>query len=500
MNKRELKSSHDFGKLLDRLILISNQKNYALANALGYDVSYISKWINGSMLPASKNCNHVCRSIANFIVKSSEGIALSDLNAIYNTDNNDELIDRITDALLLSYHESTGKSDRSDNYFIETENNAKTVINPRLQRHYLNVVEGDFKFVDKIEIVMLVDIFSLGKEDKLSIANIEQNSILDTNSNPIKMQVHYLIAVDHRSMDIVFDTILFINMLTNYVGIDFKVFLCNKVPCSILFAIRNFYMHMSIITENHRAIVSNTSLDKSIANEMYDTLISMEESLAVAMLDEMDMKSFVENKLYMHSIIAPNIRWLIGKVDELFLPMDIFEEILQKLNFEDEKYIDSLRKLHLMSLSALDISDIRVAIYDSAFCEYVLSGELDFFGHHVIVDLEQRLRHINYMHDLFTDNQNLQLHIINGNFVSDFKNHSNPCVYLSNNLQYLRLNSEVKHDSYLRVVRNTELKEVFNSFYDEIWNNHDELTIADNRSIDEKFDNYTNMLKLLKNV
>ena len=53
---------------------------------------------------------------------------------------------------------------------------------------------------------------------------------------------------------------------------------------------------------------------------------------------------------------------------------------------------------------------------------------------------------------------------------------------------------------YLRVVRNNELKEVFNEFYDEIWNNQGDLTISDNRSVSEKFDNYTNMLKLLKNV
>lgn len=54
----------DFGKLLEKLLHASAQKNYALAAELGYDVSYISKWITKSMLPANKNVNVICESIA----------------------------------------------------------------------------------------------------------------------------------------------------------------------------------------------------------------------------------------------------------------------------------------------------------------------------------------------------------------------------------------------------------------------------------------------------
>ena len=39
----------EFGKLIDKLIYLSGQKNYSLAMRLGYDVSYISKWINLNM-------------------------------------------------------------------------------------------------------------------------------------------------------------------------------------------------------------------------------------------------------------------------------------------------------------------------------------------------------------------------------------------------------------------------------------------------------------------
>ena len=62
----------EFGKNIEKLIQFSGQKNYSLAKELGYDVSYISKWISGAMLPASKNIkNKMCIRDRSYIIYSS---------------------------------------------------------------------------------------------------------------------------------------------------------------------------------------------------------------------------------------------------------------------------------------------------------------------------------------------------------------------------------------------------------------------------------------------
>ena len=43
-----------FGKLLKHLMAAAELKYYTLAQELQYDVSYISKWTGGQMLPAEK--------------------------------------------------------------------------------------------------------------------------------------------------------------------------------------------------------------------------------------------------------------------------------------------------------------------------------------------------------------------------------------------------------------------------------------------------------------
>ena len=44
-----------FSYLLERLMLAADLKNYTLAMELQYDVSYISKWVSGKVLPAEKS-------------------------------------------------------------------------------------------------------------------------------------------------------------------------------------------------------------------------------------------------------------------------------------------------------------------------------------------------------------------------------------------------------------------------------------------------------------
>ena len=60
-----------FSQLLERLMNLGEIKNAALAKALQYDVSYISKWVSGRMLPAEKNKRNVLKRIGQELVRLS---------------------------------------------------------------------------------------------------------------------------------------------------------------------------------------------------------------------------------------------------------------------------------------------------------------------------------------------------------------------------------------------------------------------------------------------
>ena len=71
-----MKTKNRFSKLLSSLMEIAELKNYILANELQYDVSYISKWINGQMLPGAKTEKTVVQGISRCLVKhgSASGV------------------------------------------------------------------------------------------------------------------------------------------------------------------------------------------------------------------------------------------------------------------------------------------------------------------------------------------------------------------------------------------------------------------------------------------
>ena len=48
-----------FSRLLKHLMTVAGIKNYALAQELKYDVSYISKWTGGQMIPSEKYASAV---------------------------------------------------------------------------------------------------------------------------------------------------------------------------------------------------------------------------------------------------------------------------------------------------------------------------------------------------------------------------------------------------------------------------------------------------------
>ena len=93
-----------FGKLLEKLLHLSNQKKSSLAKALGYDVSYISKWITGKNLPTQKNISDVCKITSEFIVDSLNMSHMQELKNYFEIDKDVE-----SNAVLAQYLERSLK-------------------------------------------------------------------------------------------------------------------------------------------------------------------------------------------------------------------------------------------------------------------------------------------------------------------------------------------------------------------------------------------------------
>lgn len=484
----------DFGKLLEKLIHLSEQKNYALATYLGYDVSYISKWITKNILPASKNIHSICDNIALFFVSAS---STSSLDLLYTyfaipsaTNNTDELFHVIKQELLNSYAYAT-KANKEDSDDHKPLNNARFVINPRMQRLTLS---SCMPYAQQQDIILFSNLLLLGKEDKLSIAGFDKTKGFELSGSHLQM----MISLEREPQNTEFDAILLIYMITNYANIEFQLHITRLVPCSLMLAIKDMYAHTSILLENHRCIASHTSTDKQAVNELHASMDDVIHTQSKRVFNNVTMAEMIKDYYYMQSIISPDIRWLIGSMSELFLPDDLFEELLKRYFPDDKEYQKTLQKNHLIMQSVTYLSPSKILIYETTISKYILDGKLDFFSKPIILDMKQREQHIAYMRDLFEHNTYMEVRLVNGNFIEDFKKFDNPSIYLSANLSYLRIAGNLNQSLY--IIKSKQLLELFSDFYTQIWNERLDIVLSDVKRIQEKMNYYVDCFKFFNDI
>ena len=97
------KEKNRFSQILEQLMNLAEIKNVALAKALQYDVSYISKWISGRMLPAEKTKRNVLQRISCEIVRLSSSVGIETLYETYQVTNKKDLEQVIFDNLEAEY-------------------------------------------------------------------------------------------------------------------------------------------------------------------------------------------------------------------------------------------------------------------------------------------------------------------------------------------------------------------------------------------------------------
>ncbi len=138
---------------------------------------------------------------------------------------------------------------------------------------------------------------------------------------------------------------------------------------------------------------------------------------------------------YMNSLLSSKLNWLTGHFTEQLIPEDVFSAFAES---EEERRIGSMLKTRTARANLL--------IYRAAFSKLIISGELDFFGRPVMLTPAQQLSCMEYVYSLA---ENGTVRIVDGGFSTDFRYVSDPCVFLSDTVDYLRLENGI--DTYARV-------------------------------------------------
>ena len=490
-----------FGRLLEKLLDLSNQKKSALAKVLGYDVSYISKWISGKNVPTQKSISDVCKITSKFIVDSLNLSHMQELKEYFEIDekleNNSILAQYLEQSLKEAYMYTAEKS--VPNLYKKTHSedryNSMTHVNPRLRKQYLAKDANLFmNKYDKVDLIISADLYKLNSNDKMAIADMKKDLMSLNESHNIR--VRFLIGFDRPDSDIVFNTMMIINMITTYPEINFELFNCEVNSNAVISVIKDRIFHAAIYTKDRRCLFTNMSKDKDTVEEMYYSLEDILKNQAKPIIEVKSALDIIRKRTYLQYIMGQDLRWVIGHMNELFMPYDLFEEVSESIFKDDKEVLDELKKINMLLQNVIYKSELKVLIYGLDIRKYISVGELNFFNIPVRLTFEQRERHINYIKNIIEEYDNVEIKLIDGDFVEEFKDTQNPSIYLSKTLKIMSINPRENHNNYA-IIKDSEFKNICDEFFEILWNKDSEIVASDKIDILQRIEKTLTCTKVI---
>lgn len=446
-----MEDKNRFSILLEHLLEVAEVKNYTLAKRLQYDVSYISKWVSGRMLPAKKTEKRVMEGISACVVDEATDDGRNLLLREYSVSIPSDLKAAIYDNLIAEY-----------DYLQEELDSGEARIGPytdfwaelNMLQYLTKMAHPVLRRVSQLDIVAVMDLMEMAREYRLKVANLQNGQL-----------------VDQRSYDNVY----------------FKLFGSTAAAGRAVFVVKGDFAITGLLVSHSRCAAVTATEDPQNCESLYDNF----SKLCVRddqLFRDTSMRQLISQYDYMHTLLASNLRWMFGHLNELLLPDDLFEEILTAHEAELKDFLGAtpaeLRSVHNLAKGVVEETNIRILIYEAAFSSMAVSGELDFFSYKVSLTPDQRSRCISYVLQLCKQREKLEFRLISGRIVNDFQYVADPNMFLSGAASYLRLDNNCPINR-IAMVNNSVMEDRLSEYFDQVWNLDDQNVTKERNAIAE---------------
>ena len=427
-----MKDKNRFSILLEHLMAIAELKNSILAKAVQYDDSYISKWINGKLLPTEKNHENTLQAISHCIVEALSEESTAQLLQEYQLQDINDLETAIYDNLESEYI-----------YVKELQNSTGTEVAPKIS-YYPELTLDQFIFlmkhpslrkVNSLNVYAIVDILNVDPNYQLLIA--ELNSA-HGGRNLILPGVHFSLLMDLESAASTpaYTAGFLMNVMTNLSNIDFNLYSGSQAQRKLIFAIRDTYAISGMLVDSSHCLGITTIEDSDLTNELYH-----------------------------------KIRLLCNK-ETLLIRKTTIPEMIHR--FEYEQTLISQKQYCLighLTQRILETTPIHLIIYASVLKDFTVTGELDFFGVRISLTISQRLRCLKNLEQLLNRLDLMHVCVLPEGILSDHQHIAHPTLVVSDSLCYLRL-KKLTPEYNICIPNKIILDHIFEEFFDDVWDSN----------------------------
>lgn len=438
-----------FSELLETLMKKTEIKNYALAQFLQYDISYISKWVNGKMLPSEKMSDSIISKIALFLVENSSPEGIKELREDYSVIDEADLFNVLADHLKNEYDyvknlkKNTGDEVAKQIYYYPT----LSVL------HFMEKMKHPFlRNVNNLNVITCVDLMILDDEYRYRIITSNNSS---QNENYTYDKVHYILLLNLKINNVIQDANFITFILINYANVNFEMYNTTKADDKFVFAINQAYSAAGMLINNNECVSVTVCEDRDYSNKIYNKFKSycLESNLMFSKVLNIVPDT---NSIYIKYLLSMEKRCLVHKFNAFFIPVGIYEQIAPE---ELKQYAGTIKLIQ----SIMRSTEIQIIFTKNFFLNFILSGEIELFNQSLILNAEQRRECLNYLKNLIDINENMSVKIY------DTKDEPSidADILLSNALHLLQLYT--KHiDNNMIKLKNPSMISLYEEYWEEI--------------------------------
>lgn len=378
-----------FGSTLRELTELCHIKRCNLADALGYDASYISRWVNDIKLPAAGNQEELFRSIGEYITENCDVELRQQVVYRFSLDcptpeNDTAFCQAIATLLATAYRDSQNKTTpRPQRTGRENASLFRAKVSASIPESIFDSVRELAGRNSPVDMICTMPIHTQFKNNEVFFRQIRATV-------PKETHIHITQFVDMSEFAATVDTSCrsFCYLMGSPYHMQYDFYeMPYRRNSGLAYLIRDGVLLQYLRSPFSKDLLLLESNDTDLITQYCseaDNYIMNRPAINV----RPNLTKLLKNRYFLEYFMQPGCRCLLKRMQPLFFPEELQNRLLPRERDRGRAmglFLDGSRFFESMIL------------FKSAFVDYIYSGRLMAFGHSFIIPREDRLTHLRYM-------------------------------------------------------------------------------------------------------
>lgn len=459
----------NYALLLKRILNFLDIKFIVLANTLGYDISYISKWCNGTKIPSLKSVSTIHKQMSSLFAKeiiSNKKKKLFfiefQLESLEENDSIQEikfLENTIFTLLNKAYYlekPALGLVEKNEIDFIFGKNDVMYFFNEKFKKIFQNTMSSKLEFFFTIDLIT---------------TNISLVLSLLSNLKRKDMSICIRMGIDLNQLEVVRDKKLhrLFYMINKYADLNIELYNNINFKNQNILLLKNEIAFQYSLNKNGDFQSITVIEKKDILNEININVLNS--------FNEKDRIWQIVNTQKLHKegyrtifYTRDYFNFFLVQGFEFLLPSFIIDNIANYAKKEkySEQDLVSILKVKIAWEEIFENSSINFFVLRSSMLQYLVKGKLTYMNIQYQTTVEERQAHYEHAMEILDKNPNIHLYIIEDDIFNKNNLIYNIGIFGSNKKMFFKnyKNINEKTEPYFTIVKDQKVLNQINLLFE----------------------------------